>query len=261
MLIYRDARHHRRTSHLLLQLQQSLARREGALAALLLAGELECGLADALEDDHPALTASEAITDGLAARLLEPTVELPSLAALSQCALPESIQLSPPEGFAFYGLHPRAYADLLDSPPRDPRRPVAVIGIRSIGTSLSAVTVAALRASGTAARRITVRPHGHPFDRKLVFTPCQQGWLQEALHDQAQFFVVDEGPGVSGSSFLSVGEALVVQGAKPDDITFLCSRSVDPFTLCARDAASRWSKFRAGVANTTYKPAEAAQWI
>src|SRR6184192_1855112 len=137
MLIYRDVRHHRRTSLLFVPLQQALARLdEDPLAALLLAGELECGLADALDDDHPARRFSAALTDCLAARLLGNPAELPSLAALTQCALPESIQLSPPEGFAYYGLHPRAYADLLGSLPRDPRRPVAVIGIRSIGTTL-----------------------------------------------------------------------------------------------------------------------------
>ena len=123
MLIYRDVRHQRRTSLLLLQLQQSLAA-EDPLAPLLLAGELECGLADALEDAHPARALSAALTDCLATRLLHGTAEPPNLAALEQCPLPESIQLSPPEGFAYYGLHPRAYVDLLNSLPLDWHRPL-----------------------------------------------------------------------------------------------------------------------------------------
>src|SRR5207253_7905838 len=233
MLIYRDVRHQRRTSLLLLQLQQSLAA-EHPLAPLLLAGELECGLADALEDAHPARALSAALTDCLATRLLHGTAELPNLAALEQWLLPESIQLSPPEGFAYYGLHPRAYVNLLDSLLLDWHRPLSVIGIRSIGTTLSAVVVAAFLGRGASASRITVRPGGHPFDRKLVLTPLQQHqWLKPALRNGAQFLVVDEGPGLSGSSFLSVGEALVAQGAKPDDVTFICNREADPSTLCA----------------------------
>ena len=260
MLIYRDVRHQRRTSLLLLQLQQSLAA-EDPLAPLLLAGELECGLADALEDAHPARALSAALTDCLATRLLHGTAELPNLAALEQCPLPESIQLSPPEGFAYYGLHPRAYVDLLDSLLLDWHRPLSVIGIRSIGTTLSAVVVAAFLGRGASASRMTVRPGGHPFDRKLVLTPLQQQWLKPALRDGAQFLVVDEGPGLSGSSFLSVGEALVAQGAKPDDVTFICNREADPSTLCAHHAARRWNRFRACAANATYKPTDATQWI
>src|SRR5438270_1618586 len=238
MLIYRDVRHQRRTSLLLLQLQQSLTA-EDLLATLLLAGELECGLTDALEDGHPARALSAALTDCLATRLLHGTAELPDLAALEQCPLPESIQLSPPEGFAYYGLHPRAYVDLLNSLPLDPHLPLSVIGIRSIGTTLSAVVVAAVRGRGASASRMTVRPGGHPFDRKLVLTPLQQQWLKPALGNGAQFLVVDEGPGLSGSSFLSVGEALACQAAKPADVTFRCNREADPSTLCSHHSARR----------------------
>jgi hypothetical protein len=259
MLIYRDVRQNRRTSLLFLQLRQGLVH-EDALAALLLAGELECGLADALEDEHPARGLSTALTDNLAVGLLGGKAR-PNLSALEQCDLPASIQLSPAEGFAYYALHPRAYADLLNSVPRDPHRPVAVVGIRSIGTTLSAVVAAACASQGVSASRITVRPQGHPFDRKLALTPTQQDGLQKALHDRAQFFVVDEGPGLSGSSFLSVGEALIANGVNPADIIFLGSRAADPATLCAQDAARRWSRFRAYAANGTYKPSDAQQWI
>src|SRR5882724_4330375 len=78
-------------------------------------------------------------------------------------ALPETVEVSIPEGYAFYALHPRSYAEAAVRFWEDARpRAVVVIGIRSIGTSLSAVVCAALEERGCAVRRYTVRPGGHP---------------------------------------------------------------------------------------------------
>src|SRR5213075_2967684 len=110
-----------------------------------------------------------------------------------------------------------------------------VIGIRNVGTTLSAVVAASLSASGTPAHRTTVRPDGHPFDRKLRLRTWQQQWLQNAVKERARFFVVDEGPGLSGSSFLSVGEALVAHGISADRITLIGTREADPPRLYAHD--------------------------
>src|SRR5690349_4745844 len=98
MLVFRDVRQPRRTSLLLRQLQQTLGLQD-APSALLLAGELECGLADALEEENPARRAGEALTTALAERLLDQRSELPNLAALERCDLPPAIQVSVPEGF------------------------------------------------------------------------------------------------------------------------------------------------------------------
>ena len=89
-----------------------------------------------------------------------------------------------PEGYAFYALHPALYASAAAHlPPGDWR----VIGIRSIGTSLSAVVAAALGAPPP----VTVRPTGHPFARELrLSAELEAEWAAHA----GPFVVVDEGP-------------------------------------------------------------------
>ena len=73
-----------------------------------------------------------------------------------------------------------------------------VIGIRSIGTGLAAIVAAALGAK----RPFTVRPVGHPFSRELRIG---DGLKEQLLADpHASFAIVDEGPGLSGSSFAAV---------------------------------------------------------
>ena len=97
---------------------------------------------------------------------------------------------------------------------------------------------------GIRASRMTVRPVGHPYDRRTQFAPEQLHWIDEHLAQGADFLVVDEGPGMSGSSFLSVGDALFAAGVERERIQFLCSRQPDLSQLRAREAAARWSSFR-----------------
>ena len=56
------------------------------------------------------------------------------------------------EGFAYYALHPRKVAMLLDTLALT--SPVAVVGIRSVGVTLSAVACASLRLRGVECRRL-----------------------------------------------------------------------------------------------------------
>src|SRR5438093_984269 len=70
------------------------------------------------------------------------------------------------------------------------------------------------------------------------------GGLKKLREISAQFLVVDEGPGRSGSTFLSVGEALISSGVPAEDIILLGSREPDLKALCAQEAASRWKKFK-----------------
>lgn len=250
LLVFRETRQRFSTRHLrddLLQNLDALAQsRNSILDALIRAGELECGLADC---QWPHGNRMSAITDALADAFVheEPKDSIAKLAQeLAAQPLPDSIQTSPPEGFAYYALHPSDFAQLaarLDSGCQS-----AIVGIRSIGTVLSAVWAAALRHRGTRASRITVRPHGHPYDRQTSFTAEQTCWLQQQLATQSQFFIVDEGPGLSGSSLLSVGEALIEQGVPRERITMIGTRAPEPGSLCARDAANRWRQFRFEVA-------------
>src|SRR5579864_332625 len=123
--------------------------------ALISAGELECGIHDfhpSTGDARPELELSVRLTDVLARALLETDpVDCRARAAEAEktcrkLRCPPSFELSPPEGFCFYALHPLAYADLaLRLSPEIDMDSVAVIGIRTIGTSLSAVVAAALQ--------------------------------------------------------------------------------------------------------------------
>jgi hypothetical protein len=153
---------------------------------------------------------------------------LPRLHATAEW--PNEAELRVPEGFAFYGLYPEAYADAarrlkLTAPPR-------VIGIRSIGTSLATLVAAALRVS----RFTTVRPFGDPFDRSIAIDPELE---RELLAGEAHFVIVDEGPGQSGSSFGAVADWLSERGVPLERIALLPSHSGAP-GLEATDERRRW---------------------
>ena len=212
------------------------------LDALIRAGELEAALVDSAE---PAAAVMIALTDALASAAFsrDTTALSQELALLASVRLPQSLTISPPEGFSYYALQPLDFGHLaVELVPGN--GPVAVIGIRSIGTTLSAVVMAALRAPGKQAERITVRPTGHPYDRHTRFTPEQQTWIAANRGRNAIFLVVDEGPGRSGSTFLSVAEALLEAGIHSRQIRLIGSRAPDPRLLCAHDAAQRWSRFQ-----------------
>ncbi|HEY2170244.1 MAG TPA: hypothetical protein VGJ30_11510 [Candidatus Angelobacter sp.] len=239
------------------------------LSALLLAGELECGMA---ESDPQVARPCELLTDGIANALLaseqvsffDPEFQRPDLDFLINAAraLPvfEQLSISTPEGFAYYALHPLVYADVIRQLPACAH--LLVVGIRSIGTTLSSVAAAAARARGIAAERITVRPQGHPYNRTVEFTTEQMDAVCRAVSCGASFAVVDEGPGLSGSSFLAVAEALERAGAPTEKITLISSHAPNLDMLCAENAAYRWRRFRCiPIAGEARRPAEAVEFI
>jgi len=187
--------------------------------------------------NHPATGAAESLTDAIARALLAKKAHLPStIAGLRARELPDSLLVNAPEGFAYYGLDPLRYADVIL---KFREHPAFVVGIRSIGTVLAAVCAAALDCA-----RITVRPAGHPYDRELQLDSDQHTQIREALARDAQFLIVDEGPGLSGSSFLSTAEALERVDVARGRITLIGSHDCDGRSLVARDAATRWPRFR-----------------
>jgi len=222
------------------------------LGALLLAGELECGVADV---DGEAACSFERLTDRIADALVPgefkssgtylklQTLDLESLAkAARDLPAPGQLRISTPEGFAYYALYPLAYANVA----REISAPdhLLVVGIRSIGTTLSSVVAAAARARGISAERFTVRPLGHPYNRSAEFSAQQMASIRKAVTCGASFAVVDEGPGLSGSSFLAVAEALERAGASTEKIVLISSHAPNVDALCATDAARRWQRFR-----------------
>jgi hypothetical protein len=241
--IFRDGRRTIPGANVLVAIKSDLGRgREGWIDALIRTGELEAALSD-VNDRHRVLAAQA--TEFLAEAVVTGSISSSDAAAsvLSRIVVSGMITVSPPEGFTYYALHPldfsRAAAQL-----RLEAREYAIIGIRSIGSTLSAIVSAALKGMGAKCSRVTVRPTGHPYSRRTDFTQEQIEWIQRRQSERAQFLIVDEGPGRSGSTFLSVAEALVGQGISPGQITMIGSRQPDPESLCAQDAATRWQRFR-----------------
>ena len=236
--------------------------RDAVVTALIEAGELETALTDSGATGH---SVAALLTDEIAGALVHlrtAHVDPPTtLRLLESISIPENLNLSTSEGFAYYALHPLDFAELLARIQVQPDR-AAVVGIRSIGATLSAVVKAVLRRKGLHADRITVRPMGDPYNRTTAFTPDQLRWIAAERSRRAHFFVVDEGPGMSGSSFLSVGDALLQAGVERRQITFLCSRNPDPDGLAAAGAGERWRAFQSfAVSPTKQIPADADSFV
>lgn len=158
-------------------------------------------------------------------------LDLPALTP--PAALPPDVEIRQPEGHAFYALYPESYvaaARLLHLPP-----PIRVIGIRSIGTGLAAIAAATLGAPPP----VTLRPVGHPFARKLAVAP---GLAAELLSGSASYVVVDEGPGLSGSSFGAVADFLEDHGVPRSRIAFLPSHGGDPGPQASARHRARWAE-------------------
>ncbi len=273
MYVFRDGRRNVPGQRLVSELRDSLAALEpsrclsqdGLLDALVAAGELECALTDAGSDSA---VCAAAISDAVATMLVSAAAKpsepdrfsvRPLLAQLESFAPSQPLCLSVHEGFAYYALHPLKVVDLLRDvfAGRAGDSHFAVLGIRSIGATLSAVLVATLRKSGCAAERTTVRPSGHPYDRKLALDEQQLAWIQ--AHHGAEFMVIDEGPGLSGSSFLAVAEALVAAGVPPHRILLIGSRRPEVAQLRSPNAVERWNRFRfTCMASRPYLPEGAA---
>lgn len=221
-------------------------------ALLIEAGILEAGVVDALcpEEDgqSPATEAFRAAMLDLAHAALGGRGRLASaqrrLAGLAAGELPPQVEVSEPEGFAFYALYPETYAEaarlfVLAERPEN----AVVVGVRSIGTTLSAMVAAELEAQGVAVRSFTVRPRGHPWDRELQLSSGLKATLAQAEH----LLVVDEGPGISGTSFACVAEAALKAGVPDTCIHLFPSWDSDGSSLRSERARAVWPQVRRRV--------------
>lgn len=249
--MYRDTKEPAAGATLLAELGASIPRlARGDWTAFLLAAEIECALADR---DAASLPRALALTDALARGLLsrDPGFVAQATRLAAALELPNQVVRRIPEGYAFYALDPSSYAELARR--HAPDGPLIVIGVRSIGTSLSALVLGALLAEGRDARRFTVRPSGHPFERRLEWSQAERRLLASA--PGAGVLVVDEGPGLSGSTLLAVAEALLGAGVSADRIRLLASHQPDFGALRAPDATRRFSRFQL-VAPPPWQPPE-----
>ncbi|HZS36954.1 MAG TPA: hypothetical protein VFF06_09010 [Polyangia bacterium] len=192
-----------------------LARHAQLVALLIDAGELAQGILDEEmaargEDDwdSPAARAlaallisfGRAVCASYASRFRGAPLPPPrALERVARLRLPTAIRVRAPEGFVHYAVYPEAYAEAArDLPP-----PAIVIGVRSIGTSLGAIV-----AARACARLATVRPIGPPFARRPSLPPHARARIA-ARHAA----LVDEGPGLSGSSLCGLAEWIADAGA------------------------------------------------
>jgi hypothetical protein len=208
MIVYREQRRRVRVA----ELQARIAFARDPVERLIESGELAAGLADEMESAPGA-------------------------------PAPDTVTVSVPEGFAYYALYPEMYRLAARRFWEDARPPRAVvIGIRSIGATLGEVVAATLRSCGCEVESCTVRPRGHPWNRELTLAPeLERRWC--ALR-AAHFAVVDEGPGLSGSSFACVAECLSTLGIPDDRIVLFPAWDPDPSALLSETARRRWPRHR-----------------
>ncbi|MFL5515610.1 MAG: hypothetical protein ACJ8DJ_05605 [Gemmatimonadales bacterium] len=167
---------------------------------------------------------------------------LARIRAIRDLPLPSRCVTTVPEGFAHYGVWPEAYAASAERLFAE-LRPIRawVLGLRSIGAPLSAVVTAALEGSGCDVLSHTLRPRGHPFARRPVVGSQLTGRLR-ADASSAHFLIVDEGPGLSGSSFTGVAEALARLGVPDERIVLMPSWITDGAGLNSDLARRRWPR-------------------
>ncbi len=218
------------------------------------------GIADArfaaagIDDHRPDEATLLAQLTGLAAQLLASwengcsggrglALDLPS-------DLPSEVKVRLPEGYAFYALRPEAYGLAarqlrLEAAPR-------VIGLRSIGTGLACMAAAALGS----APPVTLRPVGDPFRRELRMAPELGAAL---LTGEAHYVIVDEGPGLSGSSFGAVADWLEDHGVPPQRISFLPGHANGLGPQASERHRARWAAAQRPVVLLDHPPLPAIE--
>jgi hypothetical protein len=239
----------------------SSASHDAVTALLIDIGEVESATADALFPQRDAC-------DPLAAAMRHASLEAgrlfiasrdqepagPRIAALRSALgrvpgdrLPPRAMRRVSEGYAYYALHPETYAAAARRFARQVRpRSAICIGIRSIGTSLSAVVAASLEREGVPATVWSVRPRGHPFDRRLSLGSD----LEQALASAgpgAHYLVIDEGPGLSGSSFAAAARALPHVPAAA--LSFFPGWNADGSSFVSETACATWQRHRRWTAS------------
>lgn len=172
---------------------------------------------------------------------------LRALEGISVMPLPWKIKTRIPEGFVHYGLFPEVYIKAAKDFYAVQRPEEAVcIGLRSIGTSLSAVVAATLEDKGCRVRSFTFRPKGHPFRRKARLTQQLEAALQRL---GKPFLIVDEGPGLSGTSFACAAKKISSLGVKDEDIIFFPSWNPDASSFLSAEAREIWGRHEKYVAS------------
>jgi hypothetical protein len=221
-----------------------LERHAALVGAFIASGELAQGIADRMfesrgcDERSSGLESAMRMVCALARSVDEswragfdgPTPEPPRLEDMADAAM--AIRVREAEGYAFYALYPEAYLEAARRSGLGPR--TAVIGIRSIGLGLAALVAAGLGAPPP----VSVRPVGHPFRREVrIGAELAASLLQGGA---ASYAVVDEGPGLSGSSFGAVADWLEAHGVERKRIHFFPSHGGAPGPHALPRHRERW---------------------
>ena len=192
-------------------IEAGLRRHERIVALFVDASEVAQGLADAeaermgWDDDTPLTAAATSLLYALAQGLVRSWTSgftdqrvdgSEPIDRLRDYDLPPGIIAKRAEGYAFYALYPEGYAEAARDLGGAPA--CRVVGLRSIGLGLACVVAAAAGLP----RPVSVRPIGHPFARSLNTSDA----LAAAITGPpgTRLAIVDEGPGLTGSSFAAV---------------------------------------------------------
>ncbi|MBS3647553.1 hypothetical protein KEU06_02790 [Pseudaminobacter sp. 19-2017] len=170
------------------------------------------------------------------------------------------ITTSRAEGYDFYALYPELYVEAARRSGLPAK--TVVIGIRSIGLGLAALIAAALGAKPPK----SFRPVGHPFRRELR---AETILVAEALSDPAApVAIVDEGPGLSGSSFGAVVEWLQSLGVAASRIHLFPSHEGGPGPEAAEQYRGAWAHsarhcagFDEVIGDSTHPSRSLRSWI
>lgn len=226
-----------------------IVRHGQVVGCLIMAGELVQGLADAAFEqtrvDEPSSDVEEATALALAlarvsaaswrgSQRLDFVSARAALDGLGKRRLVGEVRIKSPEGFAFYALYPEAY---WEAARRLGLQGATVIGLRSIGASLGPMVAAAVGDR----EPITLRPVGHPFDRRYQLSTKTANRLAAA---RGEVIVVDEGPGMSGSSFCAAGEQLEALGIRRARHIYIPSHAGSPGPAASPEHKARWDGAR-----------------
>ena len=153
--------------------------------------------------------------------------------------LPATAVAGVQEGYALFEVRPERYAAAAHECYRRMRPArVTCLGVRAIGASLSAVVAGTLHANGAEVRSVTVRPHGDPTNRTLVITDAMAAWVRR--WDDQHIAIVDEGPGLSGSTITAVASAMMTIGVPASRIVLFPSWCGRPEQFTSSQARQLW---------------------
>jgi hypothetical protein len=220
-------------------------------------GEAESAVADALlpecDDDLEDLVGwrrvSDAVAEAVCASVDQDGAELAAALARARVAIaplldwksPREVRAKTAEGFAHFAVYPEQYiAAARRFAGQIAPGSLLCIGLRSIGSILAHVVAAALRRQQIPAMARSLRPRGDPFQRRLEVSARLRSAIVGA--QVTHFAIVDEGPGLSGSSIAAAADFLVEKGIPARRVVLFPSWQPAVEALRSPNARATWAR-------------------